>query len=624
MDDRQLIELITGAGYSIFPCTLSKKPMLTNGYKGASHDAATIQQWAKNPKKKLWGIPAEPNGFFAVDVDPEGIKTWEALCLQNGLPEPTPWQRTPRGGSHYLFKLPEGVKIPNNAGKLAPGIDLRSTGYICTGYGYQWQIPIDNPVSEAPPWLIDKIKASTAPRKEPGEVVRPAPDLDHYAIGEYWVNKALEAARPGNRNQTGFELALQLRDSGLTQSEAETYLSIYANGVTQTKDDPYTEGEAIASAREAYKGTPREPATLPRSLTKPPTQESEPAMTDQKQEPAKVKQAIPPEPEPPPDLDGLITRPRYIIRDYAYIMQDQPPLEYVISGLIAAASVNIWVGKWGSKKTWAMLSASVCTATGKPWLTLETKQGGVLIIDEESGDRRLAIRLKQALAGELISEPAPIKYISLAQFNLLKRPQDQDEIIAAIAETGASLVFIDALADIMAGGDENAVKDTQPVFMALRRIAELTGAAIVVIHHANRTGDYRGSSAIPGAIDTMIEIDSKPDSDFIAFKSLKIRDGEPVKFGARAVWVDGQFYLTDMPLSEKAFLTKSQQYTLDYFSDNGPGTLAQLDDFAGGLYTHDTLKKAIQSLINQKLLTRTDNGGRRTEATYGLKQGANG
>jgi len=619
MDDRQLIELITGAGYSIFPCTLSKKPMLTNGYKGASHDAATIQQWAKNPKKKLWGIPAEPNGFFAVDVDPEGIKTWEALCLQNGLPEPTPWQRTPRGGSHYLFKLPEGVKIPNNAGKLAPGIDLRSTGYICTGYGYQWQIPIDNPVSEAPPWLIDKIKASTAPRKEPGEVVRPAPDLDHYAIGEYWVNKALEAARPGNRNQTGFELALQLRDSGLTLSEAETYLSIYANGVTQTKDDPYTEGEAIASAREAYKGTPREPATLPRSLTKPPTQESEPAMTDQKQEPAKVKQAIPPEPEPPQDLDFEGIAARYVVRDYDFIMQDHPPTQYIIDGFIEEGSLNVWVGKFGSKKTWAALSAAACVSVGKPWLYRETKQGNVLIIDEESDDRRLSIRIKSALAGELITERAPIKFISQGQFNFLKQPQDQDLLIKEITEAGASLVFIDALVDVMAGGDENAVKDTQPVFMALRRVAKITNAAIVIIHHTNKMGDYRGSSAIPGALESMIQIESKPDSDLIVFKSLKVKDGQQVKFGALAIWVEGQFYLTTSgEIAEKAFLNKSQQYVLDYFTEQGDSSLQQLDEYAGGLYATVTLKAAIQKLINDKVLTRKNQGGKRIEAIYGI------
>lgn len=86
--------------------------------------------------------------------------------------------------------------------------------------------------------------------------------------------------------------------------------------------------------------------------------------------------------------------------------------------------------------------------------------------------------------------------VSLAQFNLLKNSDDADLLTRLVLELDAKLVIIDALADVMLGGDENAVKDTQPVFANLRFIAELTGAAFIVIHHANKLGGYRGSTAI--------------------------------------------------------------------------------------------------------------------------------
>jgi len=311
--------------------------------------------------------------------------------------------------------------------------------------------------------------------------------------------------------------------------------------------------------------------------------------------------------------------PRYIVRDWSYVKQKREPIKYLIDELVEEASLNIWVGKWGSKKTWAALSAAVCVATGKEWLDRKTIQGNVLIIDEESGDRRLSDRLMAAAAGELITEDLPIEFISLASFNLLKNSQDQDMIMKEIVNRKINLVIIDALVDIMAGGDENAVKDTQPVFVALRRIAKTTNVGVVVIHHANRVGDYRGSSAIPGSLETMIQIDSKEGSDFISFKSLKMRDSEPVKFGARAVWADGQFYLTAAgDITEKTILTKSQQFTLDYFTENGSAKFTDLLDFAGDLYTENTLRKSIQYLVNNKSLARLDNGGRRTEAVYGI------
>jgi len=76
---------------------------------------------------------------------------------------------------------------------------------------------------------------------------------------EYYLQRALAEARPGNRNDTGFWLAVQLRDLGLTEAKAEPYMRQYAAAVPQG-DEPYTEEEALASLRSAYKGTPREPA----------------------------------------------------------------------------------------------------------------------------------------------------------------------------------------------------------------------------------------------------------------------------------------------------------------------------------------------------------------------------
>jgi hypothetical protein len=225
--------------------------------------------------------------------------------------------------------------------------------------------------------------------------------------------------------------------------------------------------------------------------------------------------------------------------------------------------------------------------------------------------------------GQLANASVPIKSVSLAQFNLLKKPDDAHLLAGLVLELDAKLVIIDALADVMLGGDENAVKDTQPVFANLRFIAELTGAAFIVIHHANKLGGYRGSTAIAGAIDTLLSVESKQGDSLITFKTEKMRDGEPLNFAGEANWTEDGFYLTQSEITEKAFLSKSQRFALDFFTENGNGTLKQLSDYAGELYAYDTLKKAVQYLINEKLLERKDNGGRRVEATYGTNK-ANG
>jgi len=320
-----------------------------------------------------------------------------------------------------------------------------------------------------------------------------------------------------------------------------------------------------------------------------------------------------------PDLE----RGRIVIRDAAYYLSERPPIEYVVEKLIAESSVNVWFGQWGAKKTWAAIDLAVCVASGKQWLGMATEPCNVLIIDEESGDTRLANRIKDTMRGELgqmANASVPIKSVSLAQFNLLKRPDDADLLARLVLELDAKLIIIDALADVMLGGDENAVKDTQPVFANLRFIAELTGAAFIVIHHANKGGGYRGSSAIAGAIDTLLSVESKQDNSLITFKTEKMRDGEPLNFACEANWTDEGFYLTQSEITERAFLSKSQQYVLDFFTEKGDAKFADLLNFTGDLYAENTLRKAVQYLINERLLERKDDGGQRVEAIYGIKR----
>lgn len=310
---------------------------------------------------------------------------------------------------------------------------------------------------------------------------------------------------------------------------------------------------------------------------------------------------------------------RYKLRGTDYYMADREPIAYIVDSLIPEGSVNLWYGHFGSKKTWSLLNLAVCVASGNDWLDFKVNPCKVLIIDEESGERRLGDRIKSIIRGEGTDEDIPLVSVSLAQFNLRNSPDDLTSLISLITLTGAKLVIIDALADIMLGGDENSVKDTQPVFAGLRKASEVTGASFIVIHHSNKLGGYRGSSAIAGAIDNMVLIESKPESDVITFKTEKVRDGVPMNFAGLARWREEGFSMSPSEYIAGFTITKAQQFTLDYFEDKGNSTLAELVDHAGGLYALETLKKSVQVLINRGLLERKNEGGKRIEAIYGVR-----
>jgi hypothetical protein len=63
----------------------------------------------------------------------DGIAEFEQLLDQNGeLPAACPMVRTPRGGVHIYFRLPDDAEpIGNSVGQVAPGIDIRGfAGFV--------------------------------------------------------------------------------------------------------------------------------------------------------------------------------------------------------------------------------------------------------------------------------------------------------------------------------------------------------------------------------------------------------------------------------------------------------------------------------------------------------------
>ena len=263
MEHRELINIILKRGWSIFPCGQDKKPLTKQGFKNATTNKAKILAWCESYPDFKIGIPCADNYCFAVDIDPEGIKTWNGWVKEYGSAGPGPKQHTPRGGMHILYKLPVGLPVPNNASKLADGIDRRRKGYICTGEGYVWETgdhSLSSPLADAPAWLLEKIRAYVEARQAPESAkVNLLPLADPIQAGDYWFEKALSIARPGNRNQTGFDLACQLRDSRLPRNAAEVYMRKYVQEVPRC-DDPYTVAEALTSLKEAYSAPAREPA----------------------------------------------------------------------------------------------------------------------------------------------------------------------------------------------------------------------------------------------------------------------------------------------------------------------------------------------------------------------------
>lgn len=258
MDNRESAFTNARLGRRVFPCRPDKTPLTPRGWQDACTNEGQINAWWRHYPDALVGIACQPSGIFAVDVDDPF--SFNNLVTKYGSTNVTLSQMTPRDGFHLIYKYPVDIDVPNNAGKLWPGVDLRSRGYVCTGNGYKWlgDDGIYTPVAEASAWLLKLIDEMNHKLENP----RPVEKIEHKqtdGLPAYFLNRYANEARPGIRNQVGFSLAMQLRDCGLSFQDATNYMLEYSHRVP-TGIHPYTETEALLTLKSAYSRTRREAA----------------------------------------------------------------------------------------------------------------------------------------------------------------------------------------------------------------------------------------------------------------------------------------------------------------------------------------------------------------------------
>ena len=110
--------------------------------------------------------------------------------------------------------------------------------------------------------------------------------------------------------------------------------------------------------------------------------------------------------------------PRFKVLTAEDALEPLPPIDWIIEGLISPGSLNIFFGEAGTKKTFALLDATICIAMGINWLKFKTKKGAVLFIDEESGPRRIKDRFGKVIRGHQAEEKIQIGFITLPQLDL--------------------------------------------------------------------------------------------------------------------------------------------------------------------------------------------------------------
>ncbi|MGW7079032.1 bifunctional DNA primase/polymerase [Streptomyces sp. NPDC054866] len=133
------------------------------------------------------GIATGPSGLLVVDLDmpkdkgtsdtPCGVTTFKALCERTGHTVPTTCRtRTASGGQHLYFTAPDGVRLANTAGTIAPLVDTRAWGGYVVAAGSTTPAgpyeAVGGPMAASlPGWLLSILQPAPKPARAPSVAV---------------------------------------------------------------------------------------------------------------------------------------------------------------------------------------------------------------------------------------------------------------------------------------------------------------------------------------------------------------------------------------------------------------------------------------------------------------------
>lgn len=239
------------------------------------------------------------------------------------------------------------------------------------------------------------------------------------------------------------------------------------------------------------------------------------------------------------------------IRTLVDAFAPREPLEFAVEGLFARPSLNVVYGAPGCFKSMLLADLGICVAAGVPWLppiptvadvlARRTTPVPVLWADFDNGSRRTAERV-EALARmrDLDPEATPFFYAAMPTPWLdATDPDAIDALIGRVNDLLAGLVFIDNLGTVSGGADENSAEMIQ-VLANFRRLAESTGAAVVLVHHQRKSSGFsaragetlRGHSSIEAALDLALLVEREEGSEQVTARSTKSRGLDVPPFGA--------------------------------------------------------------------------------------------
>jgi hypothetical protein len=543
--ERLIITLPMCWGFPIFPCNpLTKAPIIGGhgGFKSATSDINQLRQWADLYPNAMAGLPTgHQTGFWVLDVDNkkdrDGFTSLAELERQHGkLPE-TFRVRTGTGGHHVYFKMPTGVRIPQRAGDIAPGLDVRgSTGYVIApgsvlSDGREY-VPLagdfDN-IVPAPQWLLFLAMFGKRRREDLGKIGIRGPD--HLGCEPWqWVDRSrqlLRLERPklqGTLTERGAnEIRRYIKAGIAAEIEAIRGLEVGSRD-TGINNDALKIWSLLNGAEELGVDVndiaEKAGADFDESVSALGDEFSSPDYIEDKWSRARAD-ADPrdlghiPRGEAEDEFGDLLVKPDGGQLEYADDIDRheiaQMGANALVQGLILPGEESVLYGESGAGKSFLSIDLGWHIALGREWHGRRVTQAPVLYVCLEGvggfRKRMLAYRDRYGSPGKWFARlniPVTLD-ASEAGAEGVRKIVEMMKWMQADLGQASGFILIDTLARAIPGADENAAKEIS-AYLEKRTgiIRRATGAHVLSVHHENKMGNMRGSTALKAGVDVQL------------------------------------------------------------------------------------------------------------------------
>jgi len=190
-----------------------------------------------------------------------------------------------------------------------------------------------------------------------------------------------------------------------------------------------------------------------------------------------------------------------------------PPREDVVSdGLLVAGSLTLFSAREKSGKTLLSTDLACAIACEQPFLDRAVACRPVVFVALEENTRDVRQRFLDRLDGQ---RGVPLYVLPANGYDdtvfRIDSAESMGALVAMIHEFDAGVVIVDTMREAHRQR-ENEGDDMGPLMRPLRQIAHDTNCAIILLHHQNKSGGSRGSTAIAAGVDQLWAFD-RTDAD---------------------------------------------------------------------------------------------------------------